>query len=124
MREPKLDREAQDIFNAEAEAVIPECNANIFPQMLASNKIIELTISEKIKELQDEQNKQSAPKIEPKLDAYLCDENYKTFFDEENVFRKWHLSLSKKYSMMYAKKRKLSKYKRIAHEKSRAKTTI
>ena len=88
MREPKLDREAQDIFNAEAEAVIPECNANIFPQMLARNKIIELTISEKIKELQDEQNKQSAPKIEPKLDACLCDENYKTFFDDENVFRK------------------------------------
>ena len=78
MREPKLDTEAQQFFHAEVDVVIRECNANILSQMFASNKIIESTISEKIKELQDEQNKQSAAKIEPKLDAYLSDENRKT----------------------------------------------
>ena len=76
--------------------------------MLVRNKIIEMTISEKIKELQDEQNKQSTAKIEPKLDAYLRDENDKTFFDDENVSRnvsrKRHPSPSKKYYTMYAKK--------------------
>ena len=82
MREPKLDREAQQIFNAEADAAIQECNANILPQMLASNEITESTISEKIKELQDEQNKQSAAKIEQKLDVYLRNENDKTFLDD------------------------------------------
>ena len=85
MREPKLGREAQQIFNAEADAAIRECNANIVPQMLASNEIIESTISEKIKELQDKQHKQSAAKIKPKLDAYLGDENDKTFFDDKNI---------------------------------------
>ena len=74
-REPKLDREASQIFNAEADAVIQESNANILSQMLASNKIIESTISEKIKELQAKQNKQLATKIEPKLRAYLRNEN-------------------------------------------------
>ena len=82
MREPKLDREAQQIFNAEADAAIQECNANILPQMLASNEITESTISEKIKEMQDEQNKQSAAKIEQKLDVYLRNENDKTFLDD------------------------------------------
>ena len=69
-----------------------------------SNKIIESTILAKIKELQDEQNKQSAAKIQPKLDAYLLDENDKIFFDDENVSRKRHPSPSKKYYRMYAKK--------------------
>ena len=82
MREPELDREAQQTFNAEADAAIQECNANILPQMLASNEITESTISEKIKELQDEQNKQSAAKIEQKLDVYLRNENDKTFLDD------------------------------------------
>ena len=80
--------------------------------MLVRNKITEMTISEKIKELQDEQNKQSTAKIEPKLDAYLRDKNDKTFFDDENVSRnvsrnvscKRHPSPSKKYYTMYAKK--------------------
>ena len=63
MREPKLVERAQQIFNAEVDAVIRECNANILPQMLVRNKIIESTISEKTEELQDEQNKQSTAKI-------------------------------------------------------------
>ena len=44
MREPNLDREAQQIFNAEADAAIRESNATILPQMLASDKILESTI--------------------------------------------------------------------------------
>ena len=55
--------------------MIRESNANILPQMLASNEIIESKISEKIKELQDEQNKQLATKIETKLVACLGDKN-------------------------------------------------
>ena len=90
------------IFNVEVDSAIWECNANILPQMLVSNEIIESTISEKIKELQDEQNKQSATKIEPKLDAYLCKENDKTFSDDANISHKQHLSPCKKYKM-YAK---------------------
>ena len=85
--------------------------------MLASNKIIEPKILEKIKELQDKQNKQFAAKIEPKLDAYLRDENDETFFDGENVSREQHPSPSKKYYTMYAKKMKLHKSKRIALQK-------
>ena len=46
--------------------------------MLASDEIIKSTISEKIKELQVEQNKQFATKIEPKLDPYLRNGNDKT----------------------------------------------
>ena len=77
MTELKLDREAQQIFNAEADVAIRERNANILPQMLASDKIIESMISEKIKELQHKQNKHFAAKVEPKLDAYLRNENDK-----------------------------------------------
>ena len=58
--------------------------------MLASDEILESTTSEKIKELQDEQNRKFPAKIELKLDAYLRDENDKTFFDDENVSRKQH----------------------------------
>ena len=54
-REPKLDRETQQNFNAKADAVNREINPNILPQMFTSNEIIESRISEKIKELQDEQ---------------------------------------------------------------------
>ena len=98
MREPKLDREAQQIFrNAEADAAIQECNANILLQMFTSNEIIESTISEKIKELEHKQNKQSTAKIEPKLDVNLRNENDKTFFDDGNVSRKQHPSRSKRY---------------------------
>ena len=59
--------------------------------MLVSNEIIESAISEKIKKLQDEQNKQSATKIEPKLDAYLREENDKIFSDDANISCKQHL---------------------------------
>ena len=90
MRGPKLDREAQQIFDTEAGAAIRESNTTILPQMLASDEILESTTSEKIKELQDEQNRQFPAKIELKLDAYLRDENDKTFFDDENVSRKQH----------------------------------
>ena len=58
-----------------------------------------------MKELQDDWNKQSAAKTESKLDAYLHDENGKTFFDDENVSCEQHPSPSKKYHTMYAKKR-------------------
>ena len=98
MRESKLDREAQQILDAASDAAIPENNANILPQMLVSNKVIESTVSEKIKELQDEQNKKFAVKIEPKLDAYLHDE---TFFD---VSCKRRPSPSKKHYTLYARK--------------------
>ena len=77
MTELKLDREAQQIFNAEADVAIRESNANILLQMLASDKNIESTISEKIKELQHKQNKHFAAKIESKLDASLRDEDDK-----------------------------------------------
>ena len=106
MREPKLDTEAQQFFNAEVDAVIQERNANILPQMLASNKTIESTISEKIKELQDEQNKQSAAKIEPKLDAYLSDENHKI-----------STSITKQ-KILYNVKLKLHKSKRTTSRKN------
>ena len=55
--------------------MIQESNANILSQILASNKIIESTISEKIKELQAKHNKQFTTKTEPKLRAYLRNEN-------------------------------------------------
>ena len=114
MREPKLEREEQQNFNAEMDAATRECNANILPQMLGSSGITESTISPKIKELQDEQNKQSAVKIELKLDANFLDENDETFFDDENVSRTQHLSPCKKYYTMYAKKTKLRESKQIA----------
>ena len=117
MRGPKLEREAQQIFNAEMDAATRECNANILPQMLASSGITESTISPKIKELQDEQNKQSAVKIELKLDTNFRDENDETFFDDENVSRKQHLS---KYYTMYAKKTKLRESKQIALRKKQS----
>ena len=85
--------------------------------MLVSDEIIESTISEKIKELQDKQHKQFAAKIEPKLDAYLRDENDETFFDDENVSRKRHLSPSKKYYTMHAIKTKLRKCRHITFQK-------
>ena len=50
MREPKLDTEVQQNFNAKADAVNREINPNILLQMFASNEIIESTISEKIVE--------------------------------------------------------------------------
>ena len=96
MRESKSDREAGQTFHVEANAAIWESIANILPQMLASDEIIESTISEKIKQLQDEKNKQFAAKIEPKLDAYIRDGNDETFFDYENVSCKWHPSPKKR----------------------------
>ena len=78
MRQSKLDREAQQVFDAEADLAIWESNPNDLPQMLASDEILKSTISEKIKELQVEQNKQFATKIEPKLDPYLRNGNDKT----------------------------------------------
>ena len=63
MRELKLDRETDQIFNAEADATIREINANVFPQMLASNKIIESTNSKKIEELQINKIRSLLPKL-------------------------------------------------------------
>ena len=58
----------------------------IFSQMLTSNKIIESIISETIKELQDEQNKQLTAKTEPTLDAYLRTENDEQISGDDEIF--------------------------------------
>lgn len=115
MRQSKLDIETQQIFNAEVDAAIRESIANILWQLLASNEVIESAISEKIKELQNEQNKLSTAKVEPKIDHYLHNENY----DDENVSGKQHLPPSKGHYMMNAKERKLCKYERIASRKKK-----
>ena len=44
MREPKLDRGAQQIFNAETFVAIQESSGNILPQMLAGDEIVESAI--------------------------------------------------------------------------------
>ena len=66
MTEPKLDREAQEIFNAEADAAIRECNANVLPQMLASDKILESAISEKLKNSRMNKISSGLPKLNGK----------------------------------------------------------
>ena len=63
MREPKLDREAQQIFNGEADAAIQESNANVLPQMLASSKVVESTISEKLKNCKTNKISSLLPKL-------------------------------------------------------------
>ena len=123
MREPKLDTDVQQNFNAKADAVNREINPNILPQMFASNEIIESTISEKIVETARWTKNYFAVKIEPKLDAYFRIENDETFFDDLNVSHKQHPSPSKKYYTMYAKKTKLHKSKCIPSQESRTKTT-
>lgn len=115
MRQSKLDIETQQIFNAEVDAAIRESIANILWQLLTSNEVIESAISEKIKELQNEQNRLSTAKVEPKIDHYLHNENY----DDENVSGKQHLPPSKGHYMLNAKERKLCKYERIASWKKK-----
>ena len=66
MTEPKLDREARQIFNAEADAAIRECNANVLPQMLASDKILESAISEKLKNSKMNKISSGLPKLNGK----------------------------------------------------------
>ena len=55
------------------------------PSKLTSNKFVESKISGKIKNLKDEQNQQFVAKIEPKLDAYLRDENDEQVDDEHST---------------------------------------
>ena len=55
--------------------MVRENNANILPQMLVDNEIRDLLILEKIIAQQEEQNKQLAAQIEPKLDVYLRNDN-------------------------------------------------
>ena len=119
MREPKLEKHSK--FSMQTRMLRFENAMQIFSLKcsLATNSRIDNL--EKNKELQDEQNKQSAAKIEPKLDAYLRDENDKTFFDDENVSRTQHPSPSKKYYTMYAKNTKLHKSKSIASRKKKSK---
>ena len=57
IREPKLDRHTQQDFNAVADVMISESNANILPQMLANNKIRDSLILENITEQQEDQKK-------------------------------------------------------------------
>ena len=69
IREPKLDRHTQQNFNTVADVIFRENKATILPQMLANNKIRDLLILEKIIEHEEDQNRQLAAKIEPKLDV-------------------------------------------------------
>ena len=55
--------------------MIRESKATILPQMLANNKIRDLLILEKIIEQEEDQNRQVAAIIEPKLDVYLRDKD-------------------------------------------------
>ena len=55
--------------------MVRENNANILLQMLVDNEIRDLLILEKIIAQQEEQNKQLAAQIEPKLDVYLRNDN-------------------------------------------------
>ena len=71
IREPKLDRHTQQSFNAVADWMIRENNANILTQMLANNVIRDLLTLENNTEQQEDQNKQLPAKIETKLDVYL-----------------------------------------------------
>ena len=47
IREPKLDRHTQQNFNAVADTMFRENNANIHPKMLTNNEIKDLLSSEK-----------------------------------------------------------------------------
>lgn len=53
-----------------------ENNANILSQMLANNEINDSLILEKAILQQEEQNKQLASQIDPKLDVYLRNDNF------------------------------------------------
>ena len=75
IREPKLDRHTHQNFNAVADVMIRESKATILPQMLANNKIRDMLILENIIEQEEDQNRQLAAKIEPKLDVYLRDKD-------------------------------------------------
>ena len=75
IREPELDRHTQQNFNAVADVMIRESKATILPQILANSKIRDLLILEKIIEQEEDQNRQLAAKIEPKLDVYLRDKD-------------------------------------------------
>ena len=116
MREPKLDRETTN-----SQCKLGCSNSRMQYKYSPSNNCEQqndrISNSEKIKEMQNEQNKQWAAKIEPKLDAYLSNENEQvddeTFFDDKylehsNNSRKRHSSPRKKYYTMYAKKNKIT----------------
>ena len=75
IREPKLDRHKQQNFNAVADVMIRENNANILPQMLANNKIRDSLFLEETIAQQEQQNKQLSAQMEPKLDVYLGNNN-------------------------------------------------
>ena len=69
----------------------------------------------KIEELQDEQNKQFSAKIEPKLDAYLCDEKHFLMMKMFLVSKIHHQAKNIIECML--KKTKLCKSKRISSRK-------
>ena len=91
IRQPKLDRQTQQSFNAVMDGTIRENNANIAPQMLANNEIRDSLILEKINLQQEDQNKQLAAKNEPKLDVYFHgnnndDDNNEQIFGPEDMY--------------------------------------
>ena len=119
MREPKLDRET-----ANSQCKLGCSNSRMQYKYSPSNNCEQqnyrISNSEKIKEMQNEQNKQWAAKIEPKLDAYLSNENEQvddeTFFDDKYLE---HSNNSRKRNIIQCmlKKTKLRKFKRIALQK-------
>ena len=81
----------QQNFNAAVDAMIQESNGNILPQMFANNKIRDSLILEKFIEQQEDQNKQLAAKIKPKLDFYLLGN------DDEQISRPEDMYIDDEY---------------------------
>ena len=81
----------QQNFNAAVDAMIQESNGNILPQMFANNKIRDSLILEKFIEQREDQNKQLAAKIKPKLDFYLLGN------DDEQISRPEDMYIDDEY---------------------------
>ena len=76
--------------------MIRENNPNILLQMLANNEITDWLILEKVIEQQEDQNKQLATKIKPRLDVYLHgDDNSNS--NNEQIFGPEELYIDDEY---------------------------
>ena len=76
--------------------MIRENNPNILLQMLANNEIRDWLILEKVIEQQEDQNKQLATKIKPRLDVYLHgDDNSSS--NNEQIFGPEELYIDDEY---------------------------
>ena len=76
--------------------MIRENNPNILLQMLANNEIRDWLILEKVIEQQEDQNKQLATKIKPRLDVYLHgDDNSNS--NNEQIFGPEELYIDDEY---------------------------